>query len=234
MTTEEQTDFATFFDRIRSFVGWTDGDAELVAQAWPRVEPAVSAAIDDFYNNIRKHTFTDSILTGGDRQVERLKRTLVQWLHSLFSGKYDLEFAWSRWRVGRRHVEIGLNQSYALGALARLRLHINRAIQQPIAGFSECPAECFLAVNKLLDIDAAIIQFAYQESGRGGGRKTAAHGTVGFNRPDGNGPGSRESQRAAAQRCVPGGSAAGNRRPPRSPATGNPHSDCAGPFERAV
>ena len=163
MTTEEQTDFATFFDRIRSFVGWTDGDAELVAQAWPRVEPAVPAAIDDFYNNIQKHAFTDSILTGGERQVERLKKTLVQWLHSLFAGTYDLEFAWSRWRVGRRHVEIGLNQSYALGALARLRLHINRAIQLPISGLPDCPAECFLAVNKLLDIDAAIIQFAYQE-----------------------------------------------------------------------
>jgi len=159
----EETDFAVFFDRIRSFVGWTDSDAGLVARAWIRVEPAVPAAIDDFYKNIQKHPFTDSVLTGGERQVERLKRTLVEWLKSLFSGEYGLEFAWSRWRVGRRHVEIGLNQSYALGALARLRLHINRAIQLPVPGLPECPPECLLAVNKLLDIDSAIIQFAYQE-----------------------------------------------------------------------
>jgi signal transduction histidine kinase len=36
-------------------------------------------------------------------------------------------------------------------------------MMMPQPNVQECPAECFLAVNKLLDIDSAFIQFAYQE-----------------------------------------------------------------------
>lgn len=152
-----------FFARIRAFVGWTEADARWMIEAWPRVEPAMPAAIDDFYENIQRFAFTASVMTGGPAQVERLKRTLHGWVETLFSGRYDLAFANSRWLVGRRHVEIGLPQSYAMGALARLRSAINRGLAAGGGGQPACPVECLVAVNKLLDIDAAIIEFAYQE-----------------------------------------------------------------------
>lgn len=174
---DSEIDLATFFQRIREFVGWSEQDAEWVRRAWPHVQPAVPAAIEEFYQNILRFPFTNSVITGGAPQVARLKRTLVGWIETLFSGQYDMEFAESRWRVGRRHVEIGLHQSYAMGALARLRININRQLMtgqtanEATAGPTAaahgnrnyCPAECIISVNKLLDIDAAIIEFAYQE-----------------------------------------------------------------------
>lgn len=159
------SELAVFFDRIRSFVGWTSADAECMRQAWPLIRPAVPEAIGDFYRNIIEHPFAASVITGGPEQVERLKRTLVGWIETLFSGQYDMAFAESRWRVGRRHVEIGLPQSYAMGALARLRIAFNRQLLKPAGtgGSGEGRSEWIVAVNKLLDIDAAIIEYAYQE-----------------------------------------------------------------------
>ena len=54
-------------------------------------------------------------------QVERLKRTLDRWLHELMSGATDASYVEGRWRVGLKHVEIGLSQVYTNVALSRLR-----------------------------------------------------------------------------------------------------------------
>ena len=61
------------------------------------------------------------LITGGDQQIARLKRTLLRWLDELFSGDYDREYVARRWQVGRRHVEIGLRQVFADAAMARIR-----------------------------------------------------------------------------------------------------------------
>ena len=40
------------------------------------------------------------------------------WLAQLFTGPYDTEYVARRWRVGLRHVEIGLDQVYTNVALS--------------------------------------------------------------------------------------------------------------------
>ncbi len=159
-----QIDVDVFFARIKSYVDWRHQDATLVAAAWPIISPIVNDIVDDFYQSILKHDFTARIITGGQPQVERLKSTLKQWLASLFGGRYDDEFAATRWRVGRRHVEIGLNQAYAFAALTRLRINITQRLCSAWNGSSRDLCATVVAVNKLLDIDAAIIDFAYQQS----------------------------------------------------------------------
>ena len=157
-------DVDVFFARIKSYVDWRQADATVVAKAWPIISPIVNEIIDDFYQTILKHEFTARIITGGQPQVERLKSTLKLWLESLFSGQYDDEFVAARWRAGRRHVEIGLNQAYAVAALARLRINITQRLCVAWNRSSRELCETVVAVNKLLDIDAALIDFAYQQS----------------------------------------------------------------------
>lgn len=157
-------DISVFFERIKSYVGWQDRDAERVRQAWPQVTSLVPALVEDFYRTILAHEFTSRVISGGEPQVERLKGTLAGWVASLFAGRYDDDFAATRWRVGRRHVEIGLNQAYAMAALTRLRIGITSGLCE----VSNLPrhelCETVIAVNKLLDMDAAIIDYAYQQS----------------------------------------------------------------------
>jgi hypothetical protein len=159
-----ESDISVFFHRIKSYVGWTDEDARQVEAAGPQVAPQIPALIDDFYQTILNHEFTARVVSGGQPQVERLKGTLANWVASLFAGKYDDDYAISRWRVGNRHVEIGLNQAYAMAALTRLRIGITRRLCETSVQPQQALCATVIAVNKLLDMDAAIIDFAYQQA----------------------------------------------------------------------
>jgi signal transduction histidine kinase len=83
-------------------------------------------------------------------------------LAELFSGQYDQEYVERRWRVGYRHVEIGLDQVYTNAALSRLR----HGILDLIDSSGDEPAAETLArrgsLNTLIDLDLAIIEDAYQ------------------------------------------------------------------------
>src|SRR5204862_3652078 len=109
------------YQELQRYVGWTDDDARRVAAVAGLVEPSLPALVDDFYAEIERHADARKVITGGAAQIERLKGTLVQWLRELFHGRYDADYVARRWRVGWRHVEIGLDQVYTNAALSRLR-----------------------------------------------------------------------------------------------------------------
>jgi len=153
------------FERYRDlqqYAGWTEDDAGRILAVAPLVEAEIPALIDDFYAEIKRHPAAAKVIVGGEAQVERLKGTLRSWLGQLFSGKYDDRFVWARWQVGLRHVEIGLDQVYTNVALSRIRNGLVRVLSQAWKG---SPAELGLtlkSLNRLLDLDLAIIEDAYQ------------------------------------------------------------------------
>jgi two-component system, NtrC family, sensor kinase len=158
-------DSGKLFDRYRelqSYVGWTGPDADRVAAAARLLEPFLVALIDDFYEQIERHAGARQVITGGAAQIERLKGTLVLWIRDLLSGCYDEAYVARRWRVGWRHVEIGLEQVYTNVALSRLRTGLVRALHESWRGDPQTLKETVRAINKLLDLDLAIIEDAYQ------------------------------------------------------------------------
>ncbi|MGP0066455.1 MAG: protoglobin domain-containing protein [Isosphaeraceae bacterium] len=158
-------DVERLFDRYRelqSYVGWTETDAMRVAAAASFLEPDLHGLIDDFYEEIKRHPGASKVITGGPAQIERLKGTLVQWIRDLLSGRYDADYVARRWRVGCRHVEIGLEQVYTNVALSRLRIGMIRALHECWRGDAMVLKETVRALNKLLDLDLAIIEDAYQ------------------------------------------------------------------------
>src|SRR5262249_42174959 len=66
------------------------------------------------------------------------------------------------WRVGWRHVEIGLDQVYTNVALSRLRTGLCRALQEHWPGDPDDLRATVRALNTLLDLDLALIEDAYQ------------------------------------------------------------------------
>jgi signal transduction histidine kinase len=151
------------YREFQSYVGWTEADAKRMVAAAPLLEPLLLALVDDFYAEIHRHDDALKVITGGPAQVERLKGTLVQWLRELFSGTYDADYVARRWRVGWRHVEIGLEQVYTNVALSRLRSGLIRGLQGNWQGDSATLRDTVGALNKLLDLDLAIIEDAYQD-----------------------------------------------------------------------
>jgi signal transduction histidine kinase len=154
------------FDRYRefqSYVGWTEADAARLVAAAALIEPHLVELVEDFYAEIDRHDEARRVITGGPAQVERLKGTLVQWIREIFSGTYDSDYVARRWRVGWRHVEIGLEQVYTNVALSRLRVGLVQGLQEDWHGDPATLRETVRALNKLLDLDLAIIEDAYQD-----------------------------------------------------------------------
>jgi signal transduction histidine kinase len=143
-------------------VSWTDADAERIIAAAPLLEPYLLLLINDFYDEIERHPDARKVITGGPAQIERLKGTLVQWIRDLLAGRCDAGYVARRWRVGWRHVEIGLDQVYTNVALSRLRTGLVRALNESWRGDPEALKETIRSLHKLLDLDLAIIEDAYQ------------------------------------------------------------------------
>jgi signal transduction histidine kinase len=150
------------YRELQAYVGWTDADAERIVAAAPLLEPSLADLVDDFYAEIERHPDARQVITGGQQQIDRLKGTLVQWLRELLAGTYDVNYVAGRWRVGWRHVEIGLEQVYTNVALSRLRAGLVRNLHMGWKGEPSALKETVRAFNKLLDLDLAIIEDAYQ------------------------------------------------------------------------
>lgn len=150
------------YRQLQSYVGWSVDDEDRVRVIGPLLESHLARLTDDFYDEIDRHPEVRSVITGGAEQVDRLKGSLLAWLRDLLAGRYDEEYVARRWRVGRRHVEIGLEQIYTNAALSRLRVGMLRALGMEWRGDTASLIEAGLSLTKLMDLDLAIIEDAYQ------------------------------------------------------------------------
>jgi hypothetical protein len=150
------------YGELQSYVGWTKDDANRIAAIGPLLGPYLPSLIDDFYEEIERHPDARKVITGGQAQIDRLKGTLIHWVHELLAGTYDVAYVVRRWRVGWRHVEIGLEQVYTNVALSRLRTGLVRTLHECWRGDPSTLKETVRSLNKLLDLDLAIIEDAYQ------------------------------------------------------------------------
>ena len=150
------------YQELQQYVGWSEEDAQRVKALGPLLAPTFEALVDDFYDEIERHPEARKVITGGAEQIARLKQTLQQWLQELFSGQYDRTYVERRWRVGHRHVDIGLNQVFTNAALSRLRSGLLRSIEERWSGTTGDLLACRGSLNTLLDLDLAIIEDAYQ------------------------------------------------------------------------
>src|SRR5262245_4322841 len=148
------------YEELQQYAGWMDEDARRVQSLAAMVEPHLKSLIDDFYEEIERHPDARKVITGGHAQIERLKGTLLGWIRELFTGRYDAGYVARRWRVGWRHVEIGLDQVYTNVALSRLRRGLLHVLED--IGNSAESLAARRSLNTLLDLDLAIIEDAYQ------------------------------------------------------------------------
>jgi signal transduction histidine kinase len=150
------------YRELQAYIGWCDDDARRIVACAPLLNPQLPALIDDFYAEIGRHPDAWKAITGGPEQIERLKGTLLQWVRELLGGTYDEDYVGRRWRVGCRHVEIGLDQVFTNVALSRLRTGLCRVLQGEWDGSPSELEATVRSLNMLLDLDLAIIEDAYQ------------------------------------------------------------------------
>ena len=155
--------FSRYLD-LQRYVQWNEADAARILAAAPCLQSSIPSLIDDFYSEIERHPGAAQAISGGPDQIARLKGTLRDWLQRLLAGNYDRDFVWRRWKVGQRHVEIGLDQVYTNAALSRIRNGLLQVLAAAWRGSQEELAAVTQSLNRLVDLDLALIEDAYQHA----------------------------------------------------------------------
>jgi len=155
----------TFFERYRQlqqFVRWSDKDQQRIPTIARLLTPRLPELIEDFYAVIQRDPTAFGVITGGGDQLSRLKASLHTWLRELLSGTYDETYVQHRSQVGRQHVAIGLDQVYTSAAISRLRSNMTAMMRQQWTGSTDELIDALGTLDRLLDLDLAIIEDAYE------------------------------------------------------------------------
>ncbi|MBS0206697.1 MAG: hypothetical protein JSS49_27790 [Planctomycetes bacterium] len=154
------------FQSMQVYIDWTEDDARRLRSLRGVAERILSELVDDFYGEIQNHPEALRVIVGGTEQIERLKRILKLWLRELFSGRYDADYVRRLWQAGLRHAQIGLPSIYMHAALSRLRQGLMVGLQEVWPGEPTDLTDHFPALNRLLDLNLAIMDGAYQAETR--------------------------------------------------------------------
>ncbi|HEY5952377.1 MAG TPA: protoglobin domain-containing protein [Kofleriaceae bacterium] len=148
-----------FLAEVISYVELGEDEIELLRQLHPKLQPFFPAIAERFYTAVFDNPGAAAVLSGPE-QVERLRGSLIDWMSTGLLGPYDEKFYEKRSRVGRRHVQIGLAQQYMFTAMNVLRTaYLEHCIRlYP----SDVVCGVVRAVNKLLDIELAVMLRHYQ------------------------------------------------------------------------
>ena len=153
-----------FFKELKDYIGFSDVDAECLIKLHPVVEPRFDDIVAHFYDSLQSNRRTRDVFSGPE-QLERLGRSLRQWLDEVFSGPYDEAYFRRRQHVGRVHVDVGVQPQFMFGAMNLIRIDLVRAIfaadDQLDELVGETRQQCIESIERILDLELTIMTQAY-------------------------------------------------------------------------
>jgi two-component system sensor histidine kinase HydH len=153
---------ATFFENLKTYVGFTDRSSAALRELHPLAQPFFVSIVDDFYAAIEAHPGARAAITGGEAQISRLKQTLLAWLDRMLLGPHDEAYYQARARIGRVHVKIALPQQYMFTAMDRIRVHLLDVVHAQVVE-REATRRICTALNQIIDLELAIMLESYRE-----------------------------------------------------------------------
>ncbi len=170
---------ARFLDEVKRYIDFREEDARTLATVRPLLEAHARPVIDLFYARILEHPRASQAITGGMAQVERLKQTLRLWLVELGAGVYDARYLEKRAAIGRRHVVIDLPQVFMVTAMNVVRGELTRILRQELADDTDRRERAIGSLQKILDIDLAIMLETYHEDSMATVRRSERRAMIG-------------------------------------------------------
>ncbi|HSN91587.1 MAG TPA: protoglobin domain-containing protein [Anaeromyxobacteraceae bacterium] len=153
----------TVFQELQRYVGFGARDGAALRALHAAAAPRFAEIAAVFYERILSHDEASQVLQGGESQVGQLKVTLVAWMDRLLSGPWDEDYWQARYRIGRRHVQIGLPQHYMFGAMNVIRRELARIAYER---FHPDPVELEAvrdALGRILDMELAVMLATYRD-----------------------------------------------------------------------
>ncbi len=154
----------TQFDimEMRRYGGLADKDAALLAEMRPVLEKYKDQLVTAFYENLDQYDHLRQLLDSVEGRREMLRKHLAAWLVSLAGGSYEQAYQDRRYKIGVRHVEVGLDPRWVIGAISFCRGQIKPIIE---AEYSDAPdaLDRYLALDRVMDLDLNIMLQSYDD-----------------------------------------------------------------------
>jgi signal transduction histidine kinase len=150
-------------EELKRYVDFGPPDEEALRALHAVAEPRLPAIADAFYARILRHEEARRALTGGESHVGQLKVTLQRWMGEILRGPWDGAWFEAHCRIGRVHVRIDLPQHYMFGAMNLVRDELGRISDDAFAADPARRTQVRRALDKILDIDLAVMLHTYRE-----------------------------------------------------------------------
>ncbi len=148
------------FERIKKDFQFSDEDVKNILKMRERILKYEDEFLDRFYRFIFSMPDTKNYLT--KERLKKHKEKLRLWYRDLFSGKYDKKYYQKLYRIGEKHVDIGLPPHYVNASFNFIRRFFIEKINQEY-GLSEERNRLVESLGKLLDINLDVLTSAYRE-----------------------------------------------------------------------
>lgn len=153
----------TFIEEMKRIGALSDAERQLLAEMKPAIEKHVPAIVAAFYAQLQRFPTLDTLLKAEPGRVENLKGHLARWLVGLAEGQYGEGYFSERYRIGKRHVEVGLEPRYVIAAMAFCRGFASKQIvEAEYAGDPQKEAR-IVALNRIMDLDLNIMLQSYDD-----------------------------------------------------------------------
>lgn len=158
--------WATQWEEMKDYVGFSDEDVAELHALRPYVEPHLQWLVDNFYRAIERFPSARAILQD-EAQVQRLKQTLKRWVLDMLSGPYDAAYWTRRKRIGEVHVRVGLPERYVFTAMNLIRTDLCIIAREQPGGEPEHWRSC-LAIHRITDLELAAMSAAFHQAHEAG------------------------------------------------------------------
>lgn len=148
------------FEKRKAFCRFDETDAALLTELRDLFERHADAVVDRFYDHLTQHEALQPLLSD-EATVKRLKGFQRDYLLSLASGDYGVEYARNRLKIGRTHDRIGLESEWYLGTYGLYLDVLLPLIQEHYRSDGPRAARTSAALSKLMVLDMQLVLDAY-------------------------------------------------------------------------
>lgn len=152
-------------ERLAQQIAFTEiapTDLQVVAGYRDVFVPRVPAMVETFYDHLWTIPELRAIVQKFS-SVDRLKKTLIEYLELMVRGRVDQAYADYRYRVGAVHEKIGLSPQWYLGMFHVFETHIVAMIREHTTDAAKRD-QAVLSFLKLLSLDMQLSMDAYIEA----------------------------------------------------------------------
>ncbi len=149
-------------ERRKSFLGFTQKDAEVLLAYKPVIAKHCSGIVKNFYDFMTGYSEVASII-GDAETMRRLNSAMHRYVLDLFDGHYDTDYVRKRLRIGLVHQRIGVSTDLYLAGMYQLQLNLHNTVAMYEMGNKDFIDMFALrqAINKILMFDIQFVLDTY-------------------------------------------------------------------------